>query len=101
QDRVRTERMRPELRYFSSMGIFARASGTRYRQEVGQCDALTSAARNTVESNFWVADAAVGYRFPDRWGSFVIEARNVLNKKFVFYERSVQETVVPARSIVA
>ena len=27
--------------------------------------------------------------------------RNIFNKKFVFYERSIQETVVPARSIVA
>jgi outer membrane receptor protein involved in Fe transport len=54
-----------------------------------------------VNAEFWVADAAVGYRFPKRWGSFVIDARNVFNKKFEFYDRLVQERVVPARSIAA
>jgi hypothetical protein len=101
QDRISTEQVRPELRFFWPIGIFVRASGTRYDQEVDQFDDLTSTVRTTVESAFWVADAAVGYRFPDRWGSFVVEGTNLLNKKFEFYERSVQEQVVPARSVVA
>jgi len=31
----------------------------------------------------------------------VVDARNVQNRKFEFYERSVQERVIPARSVVA
>ena len=103
QDRVQTQRFRPELRFFTPQGIFVRAGGARYDQEVDQFDAFdpASATRTTVNSEFWVADAAVGYRFPKRWGSFVIDARNVFNKKFEFYDRLVQERVVPARSIAA
>lgn len=101
QDRIRTERVRPELRFFAREGFFALLAGTRYDQEVDQFDDLTSPDRTEVTSTFWVADAAAGYRFPKRWGRFVVDARNVLNKKFEFYERSVQERVVPARSVVA
>jgi opacity protein-like surface antigen len=103
QDRVETQRVRPELRFFAPMGIFVRAAGTRYDQKVDQRDAYDPAIAtlSTVNSEFWVADAAVGYRFPKRWGSFVIDARNVFNKKFEFYDRLVQEQVIPARSIAA
>jgi hypothetical protein len=38
QDRVQTERLRPELRFFTPRGFFARARGTRYDQEVDQFD---------------------------------------------------------------
>lgn len=101
QNRIQTERLTPELRFFCPAGVFLRVAGTRYDQEVDQLDAFSATDTTTVESNFWVVDAAIGYRFPKRWGSFVVDGRNLLNKKFVFYERSIQETVVPARSIVA
>ena len=101
QDRVETQRLTPELRFFCPVGVFLRVAGTRYNQEVDQTDAYVGGTRSTVESDFWVVDAGIGYRFPKRWGSFVVDGRNLLNKKFVFYERSIQETVVPARSIVA
>ncbi|HEX6853582.1 MAG TPA: tetratricopeptide repeat protein [Candidatus Polarisedimenticolaceae bacterium] len=101
QDRIRTQRLTPELRFFCPVGVFVRMAGTRYNQEVDQFDSYAETERTRVESDFWVVDAAVGYRFPKRWGSFVLDGRNLLNKKFVFYERSIQETVVPARAVVA
>lgn len=101
QDRIKTQRLTPELRFFCPAGVFVRVAGTRYNQEVDQTDQFVPNVRTQVDSDFWVADAAVGYRFPKRWGSFVLDGRNLFNKKFVFYERSIQETVVPARSVVA
>jgi outer membrane receptor protein involved in Fe transport len=101
QDRIRTKRLQPGVRFFCPVGIFVYLSGTRYDQEVDQFDDLTATDRNTVSSAFWVADATVGYRLPKRWGSVLVDARNVFNEKFTFYERSVQERVVPARSVVA
>jgi hypothetical protein len=103
QDRFRTERLRPKISFYTPRGFFARAGGARYDQEVDQFDDLDPETRvtTTVESAFWVADAAVGYRFPKRFGSFVVDARNVFNKKFEFYERRVQERVIPARTIMA
>lgn len=101
QDRVRTERIRPEIRLFVPMGLFLRLRGTWYDQKVDQFDTIGSSDRNVVESDFRTVDAAVGYRFPKRWGSFVIEGRNLNNEKFEFYERSVQERVIPARALIA
>jgi len=101
QDRILTRRLKPEIRLFSARGFFVTIAATHYDQEVDQFDDLGVADRTTVESDFWVTDAVLGYRFPKRWGSFVIEGRNLSNEKFDFYERSVQERVVPARSVVA
>ena len=43
---------------------------------------------------------ALGYRFPKRWGrSWWTTER--LQPEFEPYERSVQERVIPARSVVA
>ena len=101
QDRIQTTRIRPELRYFNPTGFFASIRATRYDQEVDQFDTLDATARTTVESEFWVTDATLGYRFPKRWGSFVLEGRNLSNRKFEFYERTILETVIPARTILA
>ena len=103
QDRVETQRFRPELRFFAPNGIFVRLAGARYDQQVDQRDAFDAAVAtlSTVNSEFWVMDAAIGYRFPKRWGSFVIDGRNVFNEKFLFYDRLVQEQVVPARQVTA
>jgi len=103
QDRVETQRLRPEARFFTPQGIFVRLAGARYDQRVDQRDAFDPAVAtaSVVNSEFWIMDAAVGYRFPKRWGSFVVDGRNVFNKKFEFYDRLVQEQVIPARSIAA
>jgi tetratricopeptide (TPR) repeat protein len=103
QDRVETQRLRPEVRFFTPNGIFVRLAGARYDQNVDQRDAFDAAVAtlSTVNSQFWIMDAAVGYRFPKRWGSFVIDGRNVFNEKFLFYDRLIQEQVVPARQVTA
>ena len=101
QDRIETQRIRPEFRYFSPTGVFVQLSSTYYDQEVDQFDTIGVPDRMTVDSEFWVHDAQVGYRFPKRWGSFVIEARNLTNRKFEFYQRTIQEMVIPARAVVA
>jgi tetratricopeptide (TPR) repeat protein len=103
QDRVETQRFRPEMRFFAPNGLFVRLAGARYDQQVDQRDAFDPAVAtaSVVNSEFWVMDAAIGYRFPKRWGSFVIDGRNVFNEKFLFYDRLVQEQVVPARQVTA
>jgi outer membrane receptor protein involved in Fe transport len=60
---------------------------------------LDSSARTTMKSTFWTADAQIGYRFPNRYGSVALEARNLTDREFEFYERSLQDTVIPARTV--
>ena len=100
QDHIETRRFKPQVRIFFPFGLFAGVLGTRYDQEVDQFDDLTSSVRNRVESTFWTADVQVGYRFPKRYGSVVLEGRNLTDREFEFFERSTQDTVLPARSVV-
>jgi len=100
QDMLQTSRLRPQLRWFLPFGLYVGASATFYDQKVDQFDDQSSDRRQRVESDFWVGDATLGYRFPDRWGSLAVDVRNVTNEKFDFYERSVQDTIVPARQVV-
>jgi len=67
QDRFDTERLRPELRFFTHRGFFAYLSGTKYDQEVDQFDDLTSAARTTVSSHVLGRGRSRRLPLPKRW----------------------------------
>jgi len=99
QDFIETQRLRPQVRVFLPRGFFASATGTRYDQQVDLFDDLTSSSRSSVNSKFWIADALVGYKFPRRYGSVILQAHNLGDREFAFYERTIQETVIPARTV--
>ena len=99
QDRFETQRIRPQFRFFLPIGFYASVRGTHYDQEVDQFDDLTSTARTTINSSFWIIDAAVGWRLPKRLGSVSIEGTNLGDKQFDFYEQSLQENLIPARRV--
>ena len=81
------------------MGFFAVLRGTQYKQEVHQFDDPTSAARFNIEAEFWIGDLQLGYRLPKRWGSVVLNAFNFNNEKFEYYLSSLEENVVPGRTV--
>jgi tetratricopeptide (TPR) repeat protein len=99
QDRIETQRIRPQVRVFLPIGFFASVTGSHYDQEVDQFDDLTSPVRTTVEAKFWTVDAAVGWRLPRRLGSISLEGTNLLDEQFGFYEQSLQENVIPTRRV--
>jgi hypothetical protein len=99
KDSIEREKLRPQVRMFLPCGFFAGASGTRYDEHVDQFDDLSSSARTTVDSSFWIADLLVGYKFPRRYGSVVLEAQNLGDREFGFYDRAVEETLIPARTV--
>ncbi|MCI0410805.1 MAG: TonB-dependent receptor, partial [Acidobacteria bacterium] len=99
KDSIEREKLRPQVRLFFPSGFFAGASGTRYDEHVDQFDDLASSVRTTVDSSFWIADLLVGYKFPKRYGSVVLQAQNLGDREFGFYDRAVEETVIPARTI--
>ena len=99
KDFIEREKLKPQVRLFLPSGFFAAASGTHYDEHVHQFDDFASSARTTVESKFWIADLLVGYKFPKRYGSVILEARNLGDREFGFYDRALEETVIPARTI--
>ena len=46
-----------------------------------------------------IGDLQLAYRLPKRWGSVVLNAFNFNNEKFEHYLSSLEEDVVPARTI--
>jgi tetratricopeptide (TPR) repeat protein len=107
EDRIETQRVRPQLRWFLPNGLFASATGTYYDQEVDQRDAFDPAFATPdlcdvidgCSNRFWIVDLGVGYKLPRRLGSIVIEGRNVGNREFEFFERSLEDTIIPARAV--
>ncbi len=57
-------------------------------------------ANFTEEASFWIGDVEVGYRLPERWGSVALRVLNVSDREFVFYHSSLEESVVPARTVL-
>jgi tetratricopeptide (TPR) repeat protein len=100
EDFVETQRLRPEARLAFPFGLYVTARGTRYDQSVDQFDDLSSDDRETVSADFWIGDLSIGYRLPNRWGSVALEALNLTDREFLFYRSSLEERVVPARTIL-
>ncbi|HKQ60163.1 MAG TPA: tetratricopeptide repeat protein, partial [Candidatus Polarisedimenticolaceae bacterium] len=101
EDEVRTKRLRPRASVYFPFGLFATVSATRYDQEVEQFDDMDPqfAARTTVDSTFWTQDVQLGYRLPKRWGTILLDARNVSDREYTFYLSAAEETVIPARRV--
>src|SRR5262249_43397165 len=99
KDYIDRQRIRPQVRMFLPGGFFAGASGTRYDEQVHQFDDLAVSSRTTIESAFWIVDLLAGYKFPRRYGSVVLQATNVGDREFNFYDRAVEETIIPARTV--
>jgi Flp pilus assembly protein TadD len=96
---LKTVRYRPQVRVFLPSGFFAGVIGTHYDQEAHWTDDLTLPGQFTETSRFWVADVQAGYRFPKRYGSVILEGRNITDREFSFYDRAVQDDVIPARTV--
>ena len=95
-----TERLPLELRVHTPSGWIVGTTVQRVRQRV---DVPVQDSRRT---SFSLIDAMLGYRFPRRSGSFSIDLRNVLNRKFAFQDTSFLAAepaippFIPHRSVV-
>ena len=90
------------INYFNSSGLFANLTGTFVRQEVSRMK-----PENEGTENFFLLDAVLGYRFPNRAGIFSIEANNILDQNFLFRNinfftsEPINPRFVPTRTIFA
>ena len=96
---LETQRTRPQVRVFLPMGLFAHVRSSYYDQQVEQFDPV-NVADFTIDSEFWITDVSLGYRMPRRWGTVQLDVLNVGDREFAFYRSSLEETVVPARTVL-
>ncbi len=84
-----THRVPLSLNFFHPIGIMARLKATYVHQEgdfVNPFGLGPVAIGVPGRDNFWVLDAAIGYRLPKRWGIITVEARNLLDAGFHFQD---------------
>ena len=74
------------VNYFNSYGIFAKSTGTYVRQDVQR----PNTSLNQGVHDFFLLDATIGYRLPNRRGIFSLEGRNLLDQDFFFRTQSFQ-----------
>ncbi len=67
------------LSYFNFHGLFFSLTGTFVRQEIDRLENVTSRTEN-----FFLFDASLGYRLPNRRGIISLDARNLFDQSFLF-----------------
>ncbi len=95
------ERLPVELRYFSPNGLML-GFRTSHIKEHGTFQMSTSPP-GTLEpgaDRFWLLDAFVGYRLPNRHGLLSLNADNLLDRRFRFQDVDPEDTsLIPERLI--
>jgi outer membrane receptor protein involved in Fe transport len=95
---VGTRKLAVGLRYFSRPGAIAHLKVVQIGQKG---DFLIRGRPTHGEDNFWVADAAIGYRIPKRFGRLTFEVRNLFNTTFQFQDTDPgNPTITPGRLAV-
>jgi tetratricopeptide (TPR) repeat protein len=98
--KAKTHRIPLAVNVFLPSGLFGQFKGTYVNQEV---DAYDTAVFDYVPANdnFWVFDAAIGYRLPKRYGLITFEVKNLFNESFRFVETDrYMPRIVPDRFMI-
>ncbi len=105
-DEVETISVPIGVRYFHRSGFFAGVSASYVDQEVDRSSNTIGLADGS--DSFFVVDAAVGYRLPNRHGIISLSVQNLLNEEFNYQDDSFREfedepsigPYIPARTIL-
>ncbi|HAJ91651.1 MAG TPA: TonB-dependent receptor, partial [Gammaproteobacteria bacterium] len=87
-EEVRTVSLPLSLRYFRPSGFFAGIAGTYVDQKVVRSEFST---QGQGSDNFFLVDAAIGYRLPKRYGILSLEVKNLFDKEFSYQDDSYRE----------
>ena len=82
---IKTHRLPLTINYFHPKGFFAKLATTFVEQNVKYQSSLLSPPK-PGNDHFWIIDAAIGYRLPNRWGIVSFGVKNLLNEQFNFEE---------------
>ncbi len=95
------ERLPIELRYFSPSGLML-GFRTSHIRDHGTF-VMSTSPPGTLEpgqDRFWLVDAFVGYRLPNRRGLLSLNADNLLDRRFRFQDVDPEDTsLIPERLI--
>jgi tetratricopeptide (TPR) repeat protein len=87
-EKVRTVSLPVGVNYFHPAGFFGGLAGSYVDQEVTRSE---SSIRSQGDDDFFVVDAAVGYRFPKRRGIASVGVKNLFDEDFNYQDDSYRE----------
>jgi tetratricopeptide (TPR) repeat protein len=97
---VETHKVPFGLGYFHPCGMFFRVKET-YIDQDGKFLSQTTPFPFSGSDQFWLTDASVGYRLPERYGIFAVEAKNLFDESFRYQDTDpVSPVLQPERSVV-
>jgi len=87
------------LRFFHPSGVSAALKATYFNQR-GEFFYGPAGAFRSGSDDFFVVDAAINYRLPNRYGFITVGAKNLFDKKFKYQETDLNNpTVQPDRTV--
>jgi tetratricopeptide (TPR) repeat protein len=101
--KINTHKVPLGAQFFHPMGLFAGVRATYVAQDVTTAEtiAIYPYTYYDASDNFWVFDAAIGYRLPKRYGIISVEAKNLFNTGFNFTDTNAANPAIqPQRLIV-
>jgi tetratricopeptide (TPR) repeat protein len=97
---VRTQRLPLEARYFSANGLSAGLRASRFHQQ-GEFLPTGDPTEAAIpgEDRFWLVDASVGFRLPNRRGVLSFNVDNLFNEDFRFQDLDPENpSILPERT---
>jgi lipoprotein NlpI len=101
---LKTHKIPIGVNFFHPLGLFLRLKATFVDQkgDFSVWDENDEAIVVEDSDQFWVADAAIGYRLPKRYGILSIEAKNLFDEGFRFQDTNPSNPeIIPERSVLA
>ena len=95
--RVKTHRVPLGLSFFHPSGLSATVNASYFHQS-GRFRRLSLDLSETASDDFWILDAALSYRLPNRYGFLRIGVNNLLDKNFRYFEMDLNNSrIQPSR----
>ena len=96
---VKTHSVPLGINFFHPIGFSASLKATYFDQD-GDFQRLDSASFESGDDQFWVVDAAIGYRLPKRYGLITVGVTNLFDEFFKFYDTDPVSPVIQPESLV-
>jgi hypothetical protein len=101
---MRTQQVPMGVNFFHPSGLSANARVT-YNDQNGQFSKFDDTGTEVFVSDsdrFWLCDAAISYRFPERYGMVIVGAKNLFNQSFKYFDTDeLNPSIRPERTIYA
>ena len=94
-----THRVPLGLKFFHPSGLGFMWKAT-YLNQHGDFQRKDAVCCESGRSDFWVVDAAISYRFPQRYGSLTIGATNLFDRKFKYQETDFNNPTIQSKRTV-